>query len=145
VIKHFTTVIYCHFKVTLSFCVIKLFYHGNYCRMIVYYHGICVTNIIKHNLTLNVSTKLQYGSELPQYFNSIKRKVKITAVIYRAIFITLAPSVKVIKLLTAVIYCHSMTILSFCVIKRYNLGNYHRMAVNWHAKMFCNIGPWWQS
>jgi hypothetical protein len=91
--------------------------------MIVYYHGICVTNIIKHNLTLNGNKILQYGSELPQYFNSIKRRVKITAVIYHAILITLAPSVKVIKLFTAVIYCHSMTILSFWVIKQYNHGN----------------------
>jgi hypothetical protein len=35
----------------------------------------------------------------------------------------------VIKLFTTVIYCHSMVILSFCVIKQHYLGNYCRMAV----------------
>jgi hypothetical protein len=51
VIKLFTTVIYCHSMVILSFCVIKQHYLGNYCRMAVNYRGICVTNVIKHNLT----------------------------------------------------------------------------------------------
>jgi hypothetical protein len=50
VIKPFTPVINCHFKVVLSFCVIKLNYIGNYCAMAVNYHGICVTNVLKHNL-----------------------------------------------------------------------------------------------
>ncbi len=30
-------------------------------------------------------------------------------------------------------YCHSMVISSFCVIKLYYLGNYHGMAVNYHV------------
>jgi hypothetical protein len=34
-----------------SFCVIKQHYLGNYCGMAVTYHSICVTNVIKHNLT----------------------------------------------------------------------------------------------
>jgi hypothetical protein len=51
VIKLFTTVIYRHFMVILSFCVINQHYVGNYCRMVVNYSGICVTNVIKHNLT----------------------------------------------------------------------------------------------
>jgi len=40
----------------------------------------------------------------------------------------------VIKLFTPVIYCHSMAIPSFCVIKLYYLGNYHGMAV-----IYCGI------
>jgi hypothetical protein len=51
VIKHFNVVIYCHFTVILSFCVIKPYYLGNYCGMAVNYHSICETNVIKHNLT----------------------------------------------------------------------------------------------
>jgi hypothetical protein len=39
----------------------------------------------------------------------------------------------VIKLFTAVIYHHSMVILTFCVIKLYYLGNYCGMAVNYHG------------
>ncbi len=51
VIKLFSAVIYCHSMVIPSFCVIKQHYLGNHCRMAVNYHGICVTNVIKHNLT----------------------------------------------------------------------------------------------
>jgi hypothetical protein len=43
----------------------------------------------------------------------------------------------VIKLFTTVIYCHSMAIPSFFVIKLY----YRGMAVNYHGKKFYNIGP----
>ncbi len=43
------------------------------------------------------------------------------------------PGANVIKLFTAVIYCHSMVIPSFCVIKLYYLGNYHGMAVNYQG------------
>jgi hypothetical protein len=47
----------------------------------------------------------------------------------------------VIKLVTVVIYCHSMLIPSFCDIKLYYLNNYHGMAVNYHGiKLFYNIG-----
>ncbi len=47
----------------------------------------------------------------------------------------------VIKLFTTVIYCHSMVIPSFCVIRLYYLGNYHGMAVNYQGiKLFYNIG-----
>ncbi len=54
---------------------------------------------------------------------------------------TLQPGANVIKLFTMVIYCHSMVIPSFCVIKLYYLGNYHGMAVNYHGiKLFYNIG-----
>ncbi len=56
-------------------------------------------------------------------------------------FITLAPGANGIKNFTTVIYCHSMVIPSFCVIKLYYLGNYHGMAVNYHGiKLFYNIG-----
>jgi hypothetical protein len=43
------------------------------------------------------------------------------------------PRANVIKLFTSVIYHHSMVILSFCVIKLYYPGNYHRMAVHYHS------------
>jgi hypothetical protein len=53
-------------------------------------------------------------------------------------FVTSTPAANVIKLFTMVIYCHTMVIPSFCVIK---LGNYHGMAVNYHGiKLFYNIG-----
>ncbi len=51
------------------------------------------------------------------------------------------PGANVIKLFTAVIYRHSMVILSFCVIKHYYYGKYHRMAVNYRSKKFYNNGP----
>jgi hypothetical protein len=43
--KLYTTVIYCHFTVIPSFCVIKGYYYGKYCGMLVsntmvIYHGI---------------------------------------------------------------------------------------------------------
>jgi hypothetical protein len=49
--KLFTVVIYRHSVVIWSFCVIKQHFLGNYCGMAVNYHGISVTNVIKHNLT----------------------------------------------------------------------------------------------
>ncbi len=55
------------------------------------------------------------------------------------------PGVNIIKLFIAVIYCHSMTILLFCVQKLNYLGNNHGMAVNYHSKKLCNIGPYWQN
>jgi hypothetical protein len=45
----------------------------------------------------------------------------------------------VIKLFTVVIYCHSIVVLSFCVIKFYYLGNYCGMAVNYHWPMEANL------
>jgi hypothetical protein len=56
-----------------------------------------------------------------------------TAVNYHSIFISLAPGANVIKLLTVVIYHHSMVIPSFCVIKLYYIGNYCGMAVIYHS------------
>jgi len=44
-----------------------------------------------------------------------------------------SPGANVMKHYTAVIYCHSIVIPSFCVIKLYCLGNYHWMAVNYHG------------
>ncbi len=49
------------------------------------------------------------------------------------------PGVNVIKLFTAVIYHHSMVILSFCVIKPYCLGDYHGTAVNYHDICETNV------
>jgi hypothetical protein len=43
------------------------------------------------------------------------------------------PGANVIKLFTAVIYHHSMVILSFCVIKLYYPENYCGMAVYYHV------------
>jgi hypothetical protein len=51
VIKLFTAVIYRHSMVILSFCVMNTYYLGNYNGLAVDYHGICKTNVIKHNLT----------------------------------------------------------------------------------------------
>ncbi len=50
-LKLFAVLIYCYFKVIMSFCVIKSYYLGNYCGMAVKSHRICVTTAIKHNLT----------------------------------------------------------------------------------------------
>jgi hypothetical protein len=86
VIKLFAVVIYCHSMVMPSFCVINQNYLGNYCGMAVNYHGICVTNVIKHNLTKN-------GSNILSLLNPRKSRVKITVVIYCGIFITFAPGV----------------------------------------------------
>jgi hypothetical protein len=83
VIKLFTTPIYCHSMVILPFCVKRQHYLGNYCGMAVNYDGICVTNVIKHNLT-----KMAI---LNCHFNPIKSRVKITIEIYCSNFITLAP------------------------------------------------------
>jgi hypothetical protein len=56
-------------------------------------------------------------------------------------FRTLGPGANATKLFTTAIYCHSMVIPSFCVIKLYNLVNYHGIAVNYHGiKLFFNIG-----
>jgi hypothetical protein len=41
----FTAVIYHHSIVMLSFCVIKLYYPGNYCGMAVNYH--CILTLEK--------------------------------------------------------------------------------------------------
>jgi hypothetical protein len=43
------------------------------------------------------------------------------------------PGANVIKLFTAVIYHHSLVILSFCVIKLYYPGNYFGNAVNYQG------------
>jgi hypothetical protein len=43
------------------------------------------------------------------------------------------PGANVIKLFTAVIYHHSMVILSFCVIELYYPENYRGIAVNYHS------------
>jgi hypothetical protein len=48
-------------------------------------------------------------------------------------FITLDPGANGLKLFTAVIYHHSMVILSFCVIKLYYSENYCGMAVNYYG------------
>jgi hypothetical protein len=37
--------------VILSFCVIKPYYLGSYFGMTVNYNGICVNNVVQHNLT----------------------------------------------------------------------------------------------
>jgi hypothetical protein len=49
-----------------------------------------------------------------------------------------SPGPNVIKLVTAVIYRHSMVMPSFCIIKQHYLGNYCRMAVNYHRNIYNN-------
>jgi hypothetical protein len=51
-------------------------------------------------------------------------------------FSLMLPGPNVIKLFTAVIYRHSMVIPSFCVKKQHYLGNYCRMAVNYHRNIY---------
>jgi hypothetical protein len=48
-------------------------------------------------------------------------------------FIIFSPGANVIKLFTAVIYHHSMVIMSFCVIKLNYPENYRGMALNYHS------------
>jgi len=50
-----------------------------------------------------------------------------------------------IKLFNKVIYCHSMVIPSFCVLKLHYLGNYLEVGVKYDGKQLDNIGPWWQT
>ncbi len=59
VIELFTVVIYCHSMLTLSYCVIKLFYYlGSYYGMAVNYHGIltlksrAITSVIYRSIVL---------------------------------------------------------------------------------------------
>ncbi len=51
-----------------------------------------------------------------------------------------APGAKVIKLFSMLIYCHSMVLLSFCVIKQNYHGNHNRMVLNYHSRKFYKIG-----
>jgi hypothetical protein len=51
----------------------------------------------------------------------------------------------VIRLFTAVIYCHSMLIPPFYVIKIFYLGYYFGMAVNCQGKKYYNIDQWKQT
>ncbi len=66
-----------------SFCVIKQCYDGNNHRMAANY-------MVKSFITLAHGGELKYHGNLPLYFNPRKSKVKITAVNYHGIFITLA-------------------------------------------------------
>jgi hypothetical protein len=63
-----------------------------------------------------------------KYASIVCLVIKIKA---KILILTSGPNV--IKLFTAVIYCHSIVILSFCVIKLYYFGNYRGMAVNYHG------------
>ena len=47
--------------------------------------------------------------------------------------------VPMLNFFTAVVYCHSMVMQSFCVIKQHNLGNYCRMAVNYCGICVTNV------
>jgi hypothetical protein len=71
-------VIYCHSTVILSFCVIKLYYLGNYCGMAVNYHGKEFYNI--GFMVANLNTMVIYSEilsleivrlNLPRYFYNI--------------------------------------------------------------------------
>ncbi len=54
-------------------------------------------------------------------------------------FISIHLGANIIKKFTAVIYCHSMVILLFCVVKLYDLGNYCGMAVNYRGICETNV------
>ncbi len=47
--------------------------------------------------------------------------------------LNMTPGANIIKHFTMVIYCHSMVILSFSVIKLYHLGNYYGIAVTYNS------------
>ncbi len=55
-------------------------------------------------------------------------------------FIALTPGGSVIKLFTAINYCHSVVIPSFCVISLYYLSNYCGGKVNYNgtAVIYCH-------
>ncbi len=57
-------------------------------------------------------------------------------------FYNIGPGANIMKKIITVIYCHSLVIPSFYVIKLYYHGNYSGMAVNYHGKKFYNIGSW---
>jgi hypothetical protein len=63
----------------------------------------------------------------------------LSAIIYMGTIVVLSPGPYVIKLFTAVIYCHYMVILSFCVIKKYYCGNYRGMAINYDGMCETNL------
>ncbi len=73
---------------------------------------------------IRLGCKLQTVANTLAYYNT----GKITA--YKS-FIVGDLKFNGIKPFTVVIYCHSMVMLSFCVI---NLINYHEMAVNYQGK-----------
>jgi hypothetical protein len=76
--KRFTVVIYRHFMVIPSFCVIKHWYCSKYHRM-------AVNDPDKKFYNTAQGGKHKYRSNLPQYFNPRISRVKIILVIYCAI------------------------------------------------------------
>ncbi len=64
VIKLLTAVIYCPSMVTPSFCVIKLYYLGNYHGMAVNYHCIKLFYNIDQKSLLSVSNLKYHGNFL---------------------------------------------------------------------------------
>ncbi len=64
VIKLFTVVTYCHSMVIPSFCVIKLYYLGNYLGMAVNYHGIKLFYNIGQKCLHSVSYLKYHGNFL---------------------------------------------------------------------------------
>jgi len=71
----------------------------------------CHGNFLTLNLPQNGSKLLILGSKLLRYFNLIKSRVKITLVISRGIFITFAPGVKVLILMSGNTKGGSITVL----------------------------------
>ncbi len=43
------------------------------------------------------------------------------------------------KLFAMVIYCNSLVLQSFCIIKQYYINNYHRMAIKYNCKSFITL------
>ncbi len=86
----FTAVMHCNVMVILPLCAIRQCYCGNYCGVVINYHKICITNVIKRNLYSYITKLLSYDDKLPWYFHPRKSGVKITAVHYPGIFIALA-------------------------------------------------------
>jgi hypothetical protein len=82
-----------------SFCVIKLYYLGNYQGMAVNYHGIKLFYNIGQKVCFKCQTQntlIIFCGNLPQYFDPRNSTVKITTVICQGIvLITLAPELTI--------------------------------------------------
>ncbi len=63
------------------------------------YHSICITSVMKHNLTYNLSKLMQYDCILLLYINPRKSRFEITVVNYHGIFNNIGPEWSIWKVL----------------------------------------------
>jgi hypothetical protein len=75
------------------------------------------------------------------YFGA-KLTYDVNSIIYsNNMFMIQATGDNLIKLFPLVIFCNSVVLLSFLVIKYYYCGNYLARTANYHGKKLYNIGP----